>query len=218
MIKRVLSIYLLGLIIGFFSTTAFAATTTYTSYSTWLANIGGSPTFLVDFNNFTQDTSITSPLDVGPFIVHSIGGIGVDVPPYINSDSVYGDGTPNLSIFVQGNSEGGSKFATMSFKSPIYSWFGDFWAAGNSGYPLEVSLISGSNTMNLVIGGTGTGKNSFGFITDLPITELVLHNAINDGFNLDNIAGKSSVPIPSAIWLLGSSLLGLIGIRKRMQS
>ncbi|WP_155325803.1 PEP-CTERM sorting domain-containing protein [Desulfosarcina ovata] len=38
------------------------------------------------------------------------------------------------------------------------------------------------------------------------------------GFDLDAIGVINAVPVPAAIWLLGSGLLGIIGIRKRKYS
>ena len=195
---------------GFVSTNAFAATTTYTDFAAWSHDITGTPA-ITSFDNFAVDTPITAPLDVGPFIVQSQGGRVVDVPPYENSDIVYGNGTPNLSIYVDGTQE----VATLAYKTPINAWFGDFWAAGNSGSPLEVTLVSASGNTNLVVGGNGTDPNSFGFITDQKITQLIFHNAINDGFNLDNVAVPSAVPVPGAIWLFSSAIAGLAALRRR---
>ena len=35
------------------------------------------------------------------------------------------------------------------------------------------------------------------------------------GFDLDAVAAVNSVPVPGAVWLLGSGLIGLMGLRRR---
>ena len=183
-----------------------AVPTTYTDRTSWLSGIGGSSDFLVDFNGYTVDTPLVGTMDFGPFSVQSDGGRSVDVPPYENSDATYGNGTPNLSLFVNGIND-----AIFDFDSPVYALFADFWAPGNSGSPLEMLLsfsTGGSTVLN--IGDFGSSTTSFGFISDTSITQITLFNARNDGFNVDDIEGSymASVPEPSILFLMMAGMAG----------
>ena len=40
----------------------------------------------------------------------------------------------------------------------------------------------------------------------------------NSGIELIITTGKSAVPIPGAVWLLGSGLMGLVGLKRKMRS
>lgn len=54
---------------------------------------------------------------------------------------------------------------------------------------------------------TGLDRIQYVKLTDIYGTNL--------GLRLDGFVGVSAVPVPGAIWLLGSALLGLVGIRRR---
>lgn len=45
--------------------------------------------------------------------------------------------------------------------------------------------------------------------------KVVVSNAIEGGILIDNLEYCQPVPIPGAVWLLGSGLLGLLGLRRR---
>ncbi len=47
--------------------------------------------------------------------------------------------------------------------------------------------------------------------------ELLSNVSFVDGVILDNIRGYEVVPIPGAVWLFGSGLLGLVGLRKKFK-
>jgi hypothetical protein len=51
---------------------------------------------------------------------------------------------------------------------------------------------------------------------DMPLIKSIALDATGDGaWGIDTIEYGSPVPIPEALWLLGSGLLGLIGLRRR---
>jgi hypothetical protein len=41
-------------------------------------------------------------------------------------------------------------------------------------------------------------------------------DALPTGFNANTLSAISAVPIPSAVWLMGSGLLGLIGLKRKV--
>ena len=83
---------------------------------------------------------------------------------------------------------------------------------------VTVNTLSGSQNINLF---DYTGVQSSGteiyFIVQAneEISSIVFHKATgaNDGYAIDGIT-TSNTPIPAAAWLLGSGLLGLVGLRR----
>lgn len=67
-------------------------------------------------------------------------------------------------------------------------------------------------TGGLGFGRDGDSSNSYfvGSIDDISIYS----NALSDS-EIQNLAGVPSVPAPSAAWLLGAGLIGLVGMRKK---
>jgi len=197
-----------------------AGTIAYADRGAWLTAIGGSSDFFVDLNGYTRDVSLVgNTLDLGPFSVQSDSGRKIDVPPYTHSDANYGNGTPNLGLFVGDSSQA----VTFTFDVPIVSLFSDFWAAGNTSQ-LQTSLfgVDGSLIDTLTIPGTGLSATVFGFLSDTEISSLKIFNTLNDGFNMDNIEGGyasvSTVPEPSPVFLLATGLLGFMGFRRKTKA
>jgi hypothetical protein len=74
---------------------------------------------------------------------------------------------------------------------------------GNSVYPASTDFVltglpSGVNAFHLIVNGDPSGSQ-------IMTVDYV------------NVQGTSAVPIPAAAWLLGSGLLGLVAIRRRMK-
>jgi len=66
-----------------------------------------------------------------------------------------------------------------------------------------------------------TGSYFFGVITDSFFDEVQLHTNQNGGsMNIDEIyysSNASAIPIPGAVWLLGSGIIGIVGIRRKFK-
>ena len=186
---------------------AWAAVTTYTDRSTWLG-AGGPASFTADFESFATDTSFaTSPVNVGPFTLSTIGTASadsnfIDASPFAFSPIPPSFGNACAEIFVQD-----PVMARLDLSSPVSGLFTDFLYAGNGEQlQLTVSLLSGA-TAELAVPGTGTDLVPFGFISsDDPITGITFHNIANDGFIIDNVSGQG-VPEPCSASLIG---LGLV--------
>lgn len=60
----------------------------------------------------------------------------------------------------------------------------------------------------------------FGLTSDVAIDYVIIRNGIfpdvgNDRFFIDNLSADTVVPVPAAVWLFGSGLIGLIGFARR---
>ncbi len=196
----------------FFVTPIQAATVTYFNRTAWNTAIGGAPSSLVDFNGFTVDRSLDTPLDVGPFSLQQIGG-NYSVLDALPLSSATIDGTPQLNIYVDETIS-----FDITFDSPIGGFGADFLYPGNT-FPLLIDLKNGSGTTFETLSlGTGLDNTFFGFVVDpgLSIAKITFRNTVNDGFTVDNIGIRTAaVPEPSALLLLGSGMLGLVGYGRR---
>lgn len=115
-------------------------------------------------------------------------------------------------------------FNTSMYSVGFYSI--DFHDVGGE-VNLTVNTLDGSSqTINLfsqgaIFGspnaGTGvlpTGTEVFWVVqSDVGITSIDFHKSDGDGYAIDGIV-TASTPIPAAIWLLGSGLVGLVGFRR----
>lgn len=126
--------------------------------------------------------------------------------------------------FTVGCSDPGSQYSYNSFFSPD-SWF-DFSGTINAGESMDFKLFewtpTGGNaapgTYSLFTGGFGldvTGKDEFGSDMDATIYEFVTNCP---DANCTFTRTVSNVPVPAAVWLFGSGLLGLIGMARRKKA
>jgi len=77
----------------------------------------------------------------------------------------------------------------------------------------------GVNTLGYTLGATQVGSG-YTYALNIPFTYVVPFRANDSGtFEIytRSVVQTSSVPIPGAMWLLGSGLVGLVGIRRRLQ-
>jgi hypothetical protein len=88
-------------------------------------------------------------------------------------------------------------------------------------------FFQGDPLGSYVYAGVGVDSLAFGIsdLNNINLASLFCEGCNGGGFtfetagdaNIDIIAGRncSNVPVPGAVWLLGSGLLGLVGIRRR---
>lgn len=84
-----------------------------------------------------------------------------------------------------------------------------------TGYSAGGSGASGGGAGGGVGGGAGGGRdrNPTQYVTKEDLGEDGNGGDINEGGGSNG--GVSTVPVPSAIWLLGSALLGFVGLRRK---
>jgi hypothetical protein len=107
---------------------------------------------------------------------------------------------------------------SIEFNDGIYSvgfYSTDFHDVGGE-VTITVTTASGSETYNLYdyTGSLNSGTEVYWLVqSDEAIESIVFHQAGNDGYAIDGVT--AATPIPGAAWLLGSGLLGLVGLRRR---
>jgi len=175
------------------------------------------PTLGEDFNTFTEDTPFhTTPVDVGPFTLSMTGdpltdGSRNEIDALPLEESIFNvDGT----TVAQALTTEGTTFL-ITFEVPITAFGADF-AALNEDVDRTQIIVDGTDILTLPV-TAGNTVGFFGFQTDTPFTtiEFVTSSIIRelDGYSLDNVA-FSPIPIPGALWLFGSGLLGLIALSR----
>ncbi len=144
-------------------------------------------------------------------MVDCSGGFACDVGDlefdkvYLNQESVDVGLFEHAYTFTLANDSNFSGIATdhpfltsldvADLEFSIFSDHGAPLGMTSGGAPLEISLLAGDYSM--VVSGTGTGAAGGAYTASLEIT---------------------AVPIPPAVLLLGSGILGLVAVAKRKRS
>ena len=191
-----------------------AVTDVFTDRASFDLAIG--PTLVEDFNSFELDTPFhTNAVDVGPFSLSMTGNLltddsrnKIDVPP-LEETIIDVDGTTVALAMTTA----GTTFV-ITFDIPITAFGADF-AALNEDVDRTRIVVGAEEIAPPTTAGNTVGF--FGFQTDTPFTtlEFVTSSLTRplDGYSLDNVA-FAPVPIPGALWLFGSGLLGLLALSR----
>jgi hypothetical protein len=110
------------------------------------------------------------------------------------------------------NSGNGYLVSTNATKSPINNTLVYTDASGLTTWNGNTSFVTDA--------AVGTAQDFYNYtaakgFTNIGVTPALIGSATFDGTTLTYTAGVSSVPLPPAVWLFGSGLLGLIGIGRR---
>jgi hypothetical protein len=174
------------------------------------------PTLGEDFNTFSSDIPFhTTPFDVGPFTLSMTGSPLTDgtrnkIDALPLEETIFN--VDNTTV-AQALTTDGTTFL-ITFETPITAFGADF-AALNEDVD-RTQIIVGTDTLDPPV-TNGNTVGFFGFRTDSPFTtlEFVTSSLTRplDGYSLDNVA-FSTIPIPGALWLFSSGLLGLIALTR----
>jgi hypothetical protein len=154
---------------------------------------------------------------IGATVRHSNGSLGywnnvANEYNYTNNSATkveISTNNPNSYFSIlESNSIGGSTYAGLVTGSPV---------EGSLNGVIDGSVINMYLYQHQKLGTTSTsyGLTNEGFI------QLTFHKDVNNILTADlmlNPTSTNEVPVPGALWLLGSGLAGLIGIRRRKNS
>lgn len=142
----------------------------------------------------------------------SVGDTSVDIvrSPYAVQDGLFAidlAGTPGPGSIFQNLSTVNGQGYTLSFY------------ASSNGAASTLDVLWGGSLIGTVNTPAGTTFQFFSFLVTGgagPTTELRFRSneTDNDGAIVDNVS-VNAVPVPAAVWLLASSILGLAGIARR---
>jgi len=207
--KSHLSKLLIAVLVVGYSGSSFSATTTYTDEASFL-NDAGSELFVIDFDGLANPS-------VGDGVFS--GQVDFGSPEATDPDSVY----YNSGAM----SDNGSTTATNnvgpvdgSFLTPeaVFAFSLEFSSSGN---PQTISIFDlGGTIIDSVLTPAG---GFFGLLSDTQIGSFLVTNGIFSGtgepdrFFIDDFKAYSTspIPVPAAVWLFGSALIGFIGMSRR---
>ena len=125
----------------------------------------------------------------------------------LNNDGVSTD------LFVRDNASSNHSFSITFNTVAISSVSFDYGAEKNDFYGVAdetqfFEFTSGSNN------GGFSGPSGIFTFSDPGVTTLTFHDSNSGLIGIDNLK-VTTVPVPGAVWLLSSSLLGLAGMRRK---
>ena len=184
----------------------------------WLSAVGiVAPQYLVDFETGfidNQNISGVSGLFPGGLIISDTSGANMAMI----EGTLGGLGGSNpVGNFALEHNE--LAYLEIDFSSNPVDYFG-FRDIDSSSTSIIVTFVGGS-TDTFLLETTGAGGDSAEFVgifrNDQPqITRIQFDAAGDASWGIDNLEyGVTAVPLPAAVWLFGSGLLGLVGLSKR---
>ncbi len=145
--------------------------------------------------------------------------VGVATPSFGHSDSFDPASLPTGMSLLLGsstNSIGDTTRVTLDSTKNYGVWFysaeNNLFSATSPTYNFQDQYIKATLTSTMPPVGV------FGF------EDLWTNNAWNVGHNYDGdfddmvVTASSAVPLPAAVWLLGSGLVGLVGLKRKRNS
>lgn len=207
-----------GVILGIMANTlSFAATSTlYMDRTAFLTALGPVPLAQQDFEGYADGTNMAGV----QFMT------GVTATTNLSSIEIFqGSGDKELFIF---NRAGQTEAYYDVLLSNPYKAMGFDVDAFNPATPgpglLDIFFSDGDSRLGIAIFPTNATENNplfLGVISDTTITRMrwsegpELGGLCCEETALDNFVAPAAVPVPAAVWLFGSGLLGLIGVARR---
>jgi hypothetical protein len=208
---------------GTFSTTAKAGTVGVST-----AGFTVSSAALGSFINASTDpTKLTWAVEAGQYNGATDGSAGNATPGAVVGIASSAGAVSAVNNFVfsnLGNWMAGFQGDIANLPTPngVNPWSAGVWGAGTGavagstntyGQGIDQSgvLVGGSDALYLV---TGNGNALTNQTTSYNLGKVSLTEGVNDVATLTNVA-PAPVPVPAAVWLFGSGLLGLMGVGRR---
>ena len=206
------------------SVNAEASIISYFDRASWLADVG-TAVITEDFNAITADQIFTNSSVVvngltfsstggaaGAMLIDSLsgGGGGIDNTPFLNAAGL-----------LPGSVSSPESILTITLPSEATAFGFDMLNYDSRDEQAEI-FINGSS-----VGLTPISNGDIGFLgviadSAMVFTTIEIRGArasVDVAAGFDNIVYNQFVvvPVPAAIWLLGSGLVVLLGIRKKLQ-
>ena len=202
----------------FYASSACAAIVVYTDRVAWETAVLAGPFDHFHDQNFENSptgglltgasfTNFFFPLDV---IISGTPGFNA-IDDAFTADPFSDALSPNGSTYYLGDvGVSASEAPTLSFPELefVVTGFGADWVIqGDLIMEIQGTFIPFSTYLP-------TGSGFLGIITDQPESPLVANLSGSAVFGMDDIR-TANAPIPAAVWLFGSGLIGLIGLARR---
>ena len=174
----------------FFASSAFAS---YEDGTRTVSNnnfLQGTDIVLSNLNNYLQDTSATGAWDI----------TAVSTEAGYTNTFVLTDGTSDTVLFSNKNTSNWNTAVTVDLES---TYFND----GHHDYALD--------TYNIYTAIVTTAFYYGSILFDVGDLVIMFNDSASDKDYDDFLLHGTATPIPGAVWLLGSGLVGLVGIRRK---
>ncbi|VAW60903.1 hypothetical protein MNBD_GAMMA10-2510 [hydrothermal vent metagenome] len=203
--------------IVFASSISNAALVTYTDQAAFMSALPGSANTL-GFDNLAANTIITDGDSLeGITFNYNFGSVQMQVSDVFDTTSPQGFlGTDDLDVFQDGDDFG------LSF-APVNA-VGMFFISADEMFNNDIILSAGGASVGLNTADAGAGFGDggvpyfLGIIDDVNTFTTADIATIGGGFflyNVDDITTATVVPLPAALWLFGSGLVGLVAISRK---
>lgn len=134
----------------------------------------------------------------------------IDVNPYFGAFNTTPGGKNYLYIDTDVGLQGST--ATFVFDHPIYSIGFDYTGFNELGSVFDLT-IDGS-VYSIAPNQNDSSFGFWGYTSTVSFNTLSLFTSTDSGYGLDQMTYTSPVPVPAALYLFISGLVGLLGFRK----
>ena len=202
-----------------FTSSSQAALLTFTDQASFLAALPG-PASTLDFDGLSAGSTIADGDTVdGITFNYNFGGVEMKVSDaYATTSPTNFLGTTDLDILQDGDD------FDLSFGS--VNAIGMFFITADEMFDGDIALSAGGTSVGLNVADAGTDLGDggipyfLGIIDDTNTFTTASITTIGGGFFLYNVDDITTavVPLPGALWLFVSGLLGLIAVRKKFNN
>jgi hypothetical protein len=210
-LARLSSILLITAFAGFGSVQAATIDTLFNTgvdSSGAVLTSGSDPHYTLTYNGSTLDTMVLSGTDFP--LTHWLNDATSD-SAWIKPDTERGNDSPGIYTFS-------TAFDLTGF-DPTTAYISGKWSTDNSGVDILLNGVS----LGLTAGGFENWYDfviDSGFIAGINTLDFVVKNNSGSsgnpvGLRVDMAGTATVVPVPAAVWLFGSGLLGLVGYSRR---
>lgn len=135
-----------------------------------------------------------------------LNGMGLGLTSEIRELNSFVDSTNSFQKNNDGTTAlGGTGFNPTAQAADVYNWYGNTKSIAVTGLGTQAALYL------LTAADTNGG-------TPVTFTDLLNATLTSTGLSFSTLSTTSPVPVPAAVWLLGSGLLGLAGVARRKAS